>query len=45
MSGHKALSGLIENVNALIGKTAMWFVLASTLVSVCSAIVRRAFDA
>jgi TRAP-type mannitol/chloroaromatic compound transport system permease small subunit len=45
MSGHKALSGLMEHVNAWIFKAAMWFVLAATLVGARSAIVRKAFDA
>ncbi|HSW17020.1 MAG TPA: hypothetical protein VLJ86_07325 [Ramlibacter sp.] len=45
MSGLKAFSGLANQANAWIGKLAMWFVLAATLIGAASAIVRKAFDA
>ena len=44
MSGLTAFSGLIDRLNTWIGKLAMWFVLATTLISAGNAIVRKAFD-
>ena len=44
MSGLTAFSGLIDRLNTWIGKAAMWFVLATTLISAGNAIVRKAFD-
>ncbi|TFY96838.1 TRAP transporter small permease subunit [Ramlibacter rhizophilus] len=39
-----ALSGLIDRINTVIGKTAMWLVLVTTFISAGNAIVRKAFD-
>lgn len=38
------ISRLIDTISDLIGKLAMWFVLATTLISAGNAIVRKAFD-
>ena len=44
MSALLALSGLIDRLNTLIGKLAMWLILATTLISAGNAIVRKAFN-
>jgi TRAP-type mannitol/chloroaromatic compound transport system permease small subunit len=38
------LSGLIDRLNTLIGRLAMWLVLVTTLISAWNAIQRKAFD-
>jgi TRAP-type mannitol/chloroaromatic compound transport system permease small subunit len=38
------LSGLIDRLNALIGRLAMWLILATTVISAWNAIQRKAFN-
>lgn len=44
MTALLTLAGQIDRLNTLIGKLAMWMVLATTLISAGNAIVRKAFD-
>ncbi len=39
-----SLSRLIDGISTLMGKTTMWLILATTLISAGNAIVRKAFD-
>ncbi|MBL0419521.1 TRAP transporter small permease subunit [Ramlibacter sp. AW1] len=44
MSALLALSGLIDRLNTLVGRLAMWLILITTLISAGNAIVRKAFN-
>lgn len=44
MTGLLVFSRLVDRLNLWIGKLAMWFILATTLISAGNAIVRKAFD-
>jgi TRAP-type mannitol/chloroaromatic compound transport system permease small subunit len=44
MNGLLSLSRLIDAITTFIGKSTMWLVLATTLISAGNAIVRKAFD-
>ena len=39
-----ALSRVIDRLNALIGKYAIWLIFAATVISALNAIVRKAFN-
>ena len=44
MAALLSLSRLIDSISTLMGKTTMWLILATTLISAGNAIVRKAFD-
>lgn len=44
MSALLSVSRLIDAFSALVGKLAMWMILATTLISACNAIIRKTFN-